>query len=167
MRKIAFFFFLVLGLMVLTHTSGTRPPPPPPESEGGYGNEEAGGDGDEEDGGSVGGPFGGIAVDGAVSAADVRSGGRGDGGGGGGSIGGGGVPVRLAVYDLSHGWAKVLSPILLCRRIELAPHTSIIIFGKVLSKPLHFCSFVCMCVCVYWRGVGNLNLPTGLMLSLP
>ena len=36
----------------------------------------------------------------------------------------GGYPVRLAVYDLSHGWAKILSPILFCRRIPLAPHTS-------------------------------------------
>jgi hypothetical protein len=42
----------------------------------------------------------------------------------------GGVSVKLAVYDLSHGWARRLSPLLFCRRIELAPHTSILIFGK-------------------------------------
>mmetsp|Transcript_14684 Transcript_14684/g.34645 ORF Transcript_14684/g.34645 Transcript_14684/m.34645 type:complete len:439 (-) Transcript_14684:183-1499(-) len=40
------------------------------------------------------------------------------------------TPVKLAVYDLSHGWARILSPIFLCRRIDLAPHTSIIIYGK-------------------------------------
>ena len=39
-------------------------------------------------------------------------------------------PVRLAVYDISHGWARVLSPFLFCKRIELAPHTSILIFGR-------------------------------------
>jgi hypothetical protein len=53
-----------------------------------------------------------------------------NGGCGGATVGGwrraqeGGYPVRLAVYDLSHGWAKILSPILFCRRIPLAPHTS-------------------------------------------
>ena len=42
----------------------------------------------------------------------------------------GGVSVRLAVYDLSYGWARWLSPLLFCRRIEVAPHTAILIFGK-------------------------------------
>merc|ERR1712224_1117504 len=41
-----------------------------------------------------------------------------------------GTLVRLAVYDLSRGWAKILSPFLFCSKIEYAPHTSILIFGK-------------------------------------
>ena len=41
-----------------------------------------------------------------------------------------GTPVRLAVYDISHGWARVLSPLLFCQRIPIAPHTSILIFGR-------------------------------------
>jgi hypothetical protein len=45
-------------------------------------------------------------------------------------FGQGGALVRLAVYDLSHGWAKRLSPCLFCKKIEVAPHTSILIFGK-------------------------------------
>jgi hypothetical protein len=43
--------------------------------------------------------------------------------------GGGGVPVRLAVYDVSYGWARRLSPLLFCKKIPVAPHTGILIFG--------------------------------------
>ena len=42
---------------------------------------------------------------------------------------------------MSHGWARWLSPIFLCRRIELAPHTAVIVFGKEffwsVSSPSH------------------------------
>lgn len=38
-------------------------------------------------------------------------------------------PVRLAVYDVSGGWAGWLSPVLFCRRIRIAPHTGILLFG--------------------------------------
>lgn len=41
-----------------------------------------------------------------------------------------GTPVQLAVYDISNGWAKILSPLLFCRKIPIAPHTGIIIFGQ-------------------------------------
>ena len=39
-------------------------------------------------------------------------------------------PVRLAVYDLSNGWAKRLSPLVLCTSIPVAPHTGIIVHGN-------------------------------------
>jgi hypothetical protein len=41
-----------------------------------------------------------------------------------------GIPVYLAVYDISKGWAKWLSRLLLWRRIDYAPHTGIIIYGN-------------------------------------
>lgn len=41
-----------------------------------------------------------------------------------------GTPVRLAVYDISGGWARVLSPILFCRRIKIAPHTGLLAYGR-------------------------------------
>lgn len=47
----------------------------------------------------------------------------------GGMPGPGYFPVRLLMYDLSHGWAKILSPLLLCRCIETVPHTSILAYG--------------------------------------
>ena len=40
-----------------------------------------------------------------------------------------GLPVYLAVYDISHGWARWLSPLLMWRRVPFAPHTGIILFG--------------------------------------
>ena len=40
-----------------------------------------------------------------------------------------GTPVHLAIYDISGGWARWLSPVLFCRRIPIAPHTGILIFG--------------------------------------
>jgi len=40
------------------------------------------------------------------------------------------MPVQLAVYDISHGWASRLSRLLFCTYIPVAPHTSILIFGK-------------------------------------
>jgi hypothetical protein len=38
--------------------------------------------------------------------------------------------VKLAIYDISKGWARWLSPIVLCRRIDVAPHTSILMYGQ-------------------------------------
>ena len=42
----------------------------------------------------------------------------------------GGVPVRLAVYDISHGWARRLSRLCLCRHVPIAPHTGVLIYGE-------------------------------------
>ena len=41
-----------------------------------------------------------------------------------------GIPVRLAVYDISGGWARILSPLLFCRKIKLAPHTGLLVYGR-------------------------------------
>lgn len=38
--------------------------------------------------------------------------------------------MRLAIYDISKGWARILSPMFLCRHIDVAPHTSILHFGQ-------------------------------------
>ena len=38
--------------------------------------------------------------------------------------------VRVAIYDISFGYSSWLSPILFCSKIDVAPHTGILIYGK-------------------------------------